>query len=138
MAFAACAQSPAAPAPDPAHETFSAAVVEQVLGNFREAIVTGEADRTIALLDRSLPGYTEFSGDLKVILARNESFRLRYQILQTFDQEKMAVADITLEATPTDGGPAIRRTERLRFTFARDNQIWKIADIQPRDLFSSF
>ena len=121
-------------------QAFSLAVADRLLSSLREAIVGQNSTRTLALFDNRMPEYSEFAVTLKSIFDRYDWFRVRYHILETTDERGMAVVNFTLEATPQSGTePSVERTERLRFAFGReDDKDWKIIDIQPRELFSSF
>ena len=129
-------------------QTFSPIVAGHMLTDLREAIAGGSASETLACFDRGMPDYSTFATGLRGLFEHYESFRPNYRIVETVDEQGIAIVDFSLEAKPLGSDqPAVTRIQRLRFTFGRvddgknnkkkDRQ-WKIVDLQPRSFFAGF
>jgi hypothetical protein len=145
LALGSAAGQNASPAPPNTSDQFSGQAAEQVLSALRAGLVGFDFKRTLAVFDSEhMPGYAEFANRLQLMFRQYEAFRVRFHILQTVDEPRDAVVDFTLEAAPVTPPavptslPPVRRSERLRFTFARAGNEWKIVDVQPRGFFSQF
>jgi hypothetical protein len=140
----AVAAAQTAPPPAPPEEVFSPDAAGRVLHAFREALITQDRARTLALFDSArMPGYAEFADSLGVLFQQNSqkylSVRVGFHLLQTNDETGAALVDFTLEALPVRGEePPLRHRDQLRFTFARAGKKWKIIDVQPRSFFAGF
>jgi hypothetical protein len=132
------------PVPTPSAGTFSIAVADRVLSALRDALLDQNRSRMLAMFDRNrMPGYAEFAVAIEPLFQQYEqkyqSFRVRYQILQTNDDACAAMVEFTLEAIPIDSNlPPVRHSDQLRFKFERLGNDWKIVDVQPRSFFAGF
>jgi hypothetical protein len=124
----------------PSSQEFSSEVPETVLSALRTALVQEDLKSALACFDPDMPDFTPLSDSVHALFDRYTDIRVRYHILQTGDDHaRAAVVEFTLEATPVDPNQlSQRRTEQLRFNFAPSGHGWRIADLQPRDLFSGF
>ena len=145
LALVAAAQTARAPEESSAKPEFSPQVADQILRALRNAILDQDSARLLRLFDRDrMPDYAEFSAGVSTVFSRYENFRVRYQILQTAEEDRSAVVELTVEATPvgnpavSNAAPSVRHSEQIRFTFKQTGKDWKIAEMQPRDLFGKF
>jgi hypothetical protein len=79
-----------------------------------------------------------FKQQTNSFFAQTESIRVHLNLVDTsMDGDKASIAvDAEMEAEPRNGGPIVRRNERLNFMVANVENRWKIVDLQPRSFFS--
>jgi hypothetical protein len=119
---------------------FAEADAVRMLDDFRQALESNRSSRFLKLFDaRRMPGYAVFRDEVGEFFATYIAVRVNYHVGQVGrDGEFGAVlAKITLEATPKDATPSIRRDTQARLVLVWDGKAWKIADLAPRNLFRS-
>jgi hypothetical protein len=135
-ADAAAAVEAAADAPD----NFAATqIARKLLRQLQGGLEARNSRQLLAAFDgERMEGYLAFKDQVESFFARYDSFRvyLRVENASVEQDHGQAVALATLEATPRDGGPAVRRETELSLEFANSNKGWKIVDITPRSFFS--
>jgi hypothetical protein len=79
-----------------------------------------------------------FRQQIASFFSRTISIRVHLNLGETAvegDGATVAV-DAQMEAEPGDGGPIVRRNDRLNFTVANTGGTWKFVELQPRSFFS--
>ena len=134
-------QAPAADgaAPDSSQSFTAAQVAERLLSQIRRGLEARNSRQMLAAFDRErMEGYLAFQDQVEAFLAQHDSFRV-YLRVESASLEKdggAAVVEATLEFTPVDGSPAVRRQAELSFEFGKTEGRWKIVDFGPRGFFS--
>ena len=132
----------ATPADQPPAEPvdFSDEVVRDVLTNLQRGIETHDLDRVLEIFDQqNMKDYAQFRDQMVAFFRRYDSVRIRYQLLQvTPDKDQgFAVADIDMDADPSDLLPTIqRRSTQMRFQMKRVAKGWKVIALRPSDFFN--
>ena len=121
-------------------QSFTAAeVAERLLSQIRKGLEARNSHQMLAAFDHDrMPGYLAFQDQVEAFLAQHDSFRV-YLRVESASLEKdggSAVVQATLEFTPIDGSPAVRRQAELSFEFGKTEGSWKIVDFGPRGFFS--
>jgi hypothetical protein len=121
-------------------ESFSAAVVNDLVYQFAEGMESRNARLTLRGFDRAkFAAYGRFSDQVQAWFRDHSSCRVYYKLRQTSVDggRGIALVDFEYEAQPnTEGSTPVRRQEQMRFTFERGPQGWKIVDLSPRGFFS--
>jgi hypothetical protein len=130
------------PAPSAATQAFdlSDEVVRDVLTNLQRGMETHNLDLVMEVFDSdNMKDYSQFHDQMVAFFRLHDSFKFRYQLLQvTADKDAgFAVADIDMEADPSDILPTERRrSTQMRFQMKRGAKDWKIIGLKPMDFFN--
>lgn len=119
---------------------FAEADAVRVLDGLRQALESNSRSRFLKMFDaQRMPGYAAFRDEVDEFFATYDSMRMNYHMSQVaIDGEFGAVvAQITIEATPRDGTPSLRRDAQVRLVLSWDGKAWKIADLAPRGLIGN-
>ena len=114
-------------------------IAEKLLRQLQDGLQARNSRKLLAAFDdERMEGYLAFKDQVESFFARHESFRvyLRVESASVEQDRGQAVVMATLEATPRDGGPVVRRETKLSLEFADSQKGWKIVDISPRSFFS--
>jgi hypothetical protein len=124
----------------PARPEFAEADAARMLDAMRQALESNSRSRFLKLFDAArMPGYAAFRDEVVEFFETYNSMRMNYQIIQVAMEGEFGavVAQITLEASPQDGTPSVRRSAQTRLVLAWDGKTWRAVDLAPRDLFRS-
>jgi len=141
LSVVAAAEQPASDdaAPDSSQSFNAARVAERLLSQIQRGIEARNSRQMLAAFDHDrMPGYLTFKDQVEAFFAQHDSFRV-YLRVESASLEKdagSAVVQATLEFTPVDGSPAVRRQAELSFEFSKTEGRWKIVDFEPRGFFS--
>jgi hypothetical protein len=83
--------------------------------------------------------YAQFHDEMTAFFRLHDSVKMRYQLLQVAadKDEGFAIADIEMDADPSDTLPTIqRRSTQMRFQMKRGPKGWKVTGLKPADFFN--
>jgi len=129
----------AAPPKQPPQNAFDAQTASQLLRQLSEALQGQSQKKFLALFDLGrMKESAIFRQQIASFFSRTISIRVHLNLGESAvegDRATVAV-DAQMEAEPGDGGPIVRRNDRLNFTVANSGGTWKFVELQPRSFFS--
>jgi hypothetical protein len=118
---------------------FDAQAASRLLRDLSEALQGQSQKKFLALFDLDrMKDSALFRQQIASFFSRTISIRVHLNLGETAvegDGATVAV-DAQMEAAPGDGGPIVRRNDRLNFTVANTGGTWKFVELQPRSFFS--
>jgi hypothetical protein len=137
------AQNKQAPAPEPPAEEkidLSDQVTRDVFEPLQRGMVGHNLYQVLALFDeQQMPDYAQVRDQLYAFFAQYDALRFRYQLLQVTSDKNggSAVAEIEMEATPTDPSQiTARRETQMRFRLVHGPKGWRVVGFSPADFFA--
>ncbi|HMC30006.1 MAG TPA: hypothetical protein VKL99_04170 [Candidatus Angelobacter sp.] len=123
----------------PAENVFTDGTASVLLRQLSEALQGHSQKKLLALFD--LPKMKDgqiFKQQINSFFSQTESIAVHLNLAETATDDDKATMSVNaeMEVQPSNGGPPLRRNERLTFTAARAGKVWKFIDIQPRSFFS--
>jgi hypothetical protein len=128
-----------APHQPPAPPAFDQQTASRLLLQLSESLQGHSQKQFFALFDlATMKDGALFKQQTNSFFAQTESIRVHLNLVDTaMDGDKASIAvDAEMEAEPRNGGPIMRRNERLNFVVANTGNHWKVVDLQPRSFFS--
>ena len=120
------------------HPVFEEADAVRVLSDMRQALESNNRGRLLKLFDaRRMPGFAAFRDEIRAFVDTYDSVRMSYHLSQAVVDGEFgsAVADVTVDASPSNGGANFHKSARARLVLGWDGKSWKVVDFSPRDLF---
>ena len=118
---------------------FDAQAASRLLRQLSEALQGQSQKKFLALFDLDrMKDNALFRQQIASFFSRTISIRVHLNLGEkTVEGERATVAvDAEMEAEPGDGGPIVRRNDRLNFSVANSGGTWKFVELQPRSFFS--
>jgi hypothetical protein len=128
-----------APQKAPPQNTFDDRAASRLLMQLSEALQGHSQSQFLALFDLAkMKNGPIFKQQIGVFFSQTESIRVHLNLVEAAAAgERATVAvDAEMELQPRNGGPALRRNERLNFVAANAGENWKFVDVQPISFFS--
>lgn len=129
----------AQPKQPPAQNGFDAQTASRLMRQLSEALQGQSQKKFLALFDlERMKDSAIFRQQIASFFSRTISIRVHLNLGESAvegDRATVAV-DAQMEAEPGDGGPIVRRNDRLNFTVANSGGTWKFVELQPRSFFS--
>jgi hypothetical protein len=110
-----------------------------MLQQLSEALQGHSQNQFLALFDLAkMKGGPIFKQQIASFFSQTESIRVHLNLVEVaIDGDRATAAvDAEMEVEPRNGGPVVRRNERLNFIAAGAGGNWKFVDLQPRGFFS--
>ncbi len=129
----------AQPKQPPPQTAFDAQTASRLMQQLSEALQGQSQKKFLALFDLDrMKDSALFRQQIASFFSRTISIRVHLNLGETVvEGERVTVAvDAQMEAEPGDGGPIVRRNDRLNFTVANSGGTWKFVELQPRSFFS--
>ncbi|HZD94365.1 MAG TPA: hypothetical protein VE133_08930 [Candidatus Sulfotelmatobacter sp.] len=137
LGCAASAQS--APVQANENTAFTDRAASVLLLQLSEALESHSQKKLLALFDLSqMKDGPIFKQQINSFLSHTELIRVHLNLVETSTdaQGPSMSVDAEMEIEPRNGGPVVRRNERLVFKVARSGKDWKFINVQPRSFFS--
>jgi hypothetical protein len=119
---------------------FSDDVAAQLLDRIRDGLEGHNPDRMLGVFDPAkFSNYAAFRDQVRALFQKYETFRVSYQIMQSWPNVERGVllVNFEMEATPRGGSlPAEHRGGQVRIEIEHVPRGWKLTGLVPRDLFS--
>jgi hypothetical protein len=123
----------------PSRRAFDETVASRMLQQLSEALQGHSQNQFLALFDLAkMKGGPIFKQQIASFFSQTESIRVHLNLVEVaVDGDRATAAvDAEMEVEPRNGGPVVRRNERLNFVAAGAGGNWKFVDLQPRGFFS--
>jgi hypothetical protein len=123
----------------PASSAFDQQSASRLLLQLSESLQGHSQKQFLALFDLArMKDGPLFKQQASSFFTQTESIRVHLNLVDTSaDGDKANIAvDAEMEAEPRNGGPIVRRNERLNFVVANTGNSWKFIDVQSRSFFS--
>jgi hypothetical protein len=119
----------------PPQNIFDDRAASRMLLQLSEAIQGHSQKQLLALFDLGkMKDGTLFRQQIGSFFAQTESIRVHMNLAEVVTES--VIVDAEMEIEPRNGGPSIRRNDRLSFVAVRAGKEWKFSDLQPRSFFS--
>ncbi|HEX4605123.1 MAG TPA: hypothetical protein VH724_14075 [Candidatus Angelobacter sp.] len=127
------------PAQNPSQQNaFDDRAASRMLLQLSEALQGHSQKQLLALFDLGkMKDGTLFRHQIESFFSQTESIRVHMNLIEVATEaEKITVSvDAEMEIEPRNGGPAVRRNDRLNFVVVSAKD-WKFVDLLPRSFFS--
>jgi hypothetical protein len=129
------AQTPSQNAPP--QSVFDDRAASRLLLQLSESLKGHSQKQLLALFDLGkMKDGTLFRQQIDSFFSQTESIRVHMNLVEVAAESATLTVDTDMEIEPRNGGPSVRRSDRLNFTAVRAGKDWKFSDLQPRSFFS--
>jgi hypothetical protein len=121
----------------PPQNVFDDRAASRLLLQLSEALQGHSQKQLLALFDLSeMKDGTLFRQQIDAFFSQTESIRVHMNLVELAAESATVTVDAEMEIEPRNGGPPVRRRDRLNFAVVNAGKDWKFIDLQPRSFFS--
>jgi hypothetical protein len=121
----------------PQQSVFDDRAASRLLLQLSEALQGHSQKQLLALFDLAkMKDGTLFRQQINSFFSQTESIRVHMNLIEVVAKSATVTVDAEMEIEPRNGGPAVRRNDRLTFAVMNEGKNWKFSDLQPRLFFS--
>lgn len=121
----------------PQQSVFDDRAASHLLLQLSEALQGHSQKQLLALFDLAkMKDGTLFRQQINSFFSQTESIRVHMNLIEVVAKSATVTVDAEMEIEPRNGGPAVRRNDRLTFAVMNEGKNWKFSDLQPRLFFS--
>jgi len=127
------------PQKTPPANAFDERTASRLLLQLSESLQGHSQKQFLALFDLAkMKDGALFKQQVTSFFSHTESIRAHLNLIETSlsGEEASISVQAEMEAEPRNGGPVVRRNDRLDFAVVSEGASWKFAGLQPRGFFS--
>jgi len=123
--------------PQPQQNVFDDRAASRLLLQLSEALQGHSQKQLLALFDLGkMKDGTLFRQQIDSFFSQTEFIRVHMNLIEVVAESATVTVDTEMEIEPRNGGPSVRRNDRLTFVVVNAGKNWKFVDLLPRSFFS--
>ena len=121
----------------PPRKAFDDRAASRMLLQLSEALQGHSQKQLLALFDLGkMKDGMLFRQQIDSFFSQTESIRIHMNLAEVAAESGTVTVEAEMEIEPRNGGPSVRRNDRLDFVAVPAGKDWKFSDLRPRSFFS--